>query len=240
MDDEIGVGREGFSREHTLEDGTRITVRPIQPDDRDELQRAYRATSAETKYLRFLGVVGELSPKTLAYLTDVDQENHVALVATMTSPDLKTERGVGVARFIRLASDPSVAEAAITVADDMQRRGIGTLLARELERAARERGVRVIRADVLAGNRTMRSILEGARARRVPHSETPDVVSYDIALEPEADADDDVASALMRILRGAAETMAVQIRRLGPAPSSTMSAAAAARSDEAEPGEGET
>ena len=85
----------------TLRDGTTVTIRPIAPEDRDELRREFEHTSPQTRYLRFLGVVGELTDAMLTYLTCVDQKDHVALVATVTSPDLKNERGVGVARFIR-------------------------------------------------------------------------------------------------------------------------------------------
>jgi GNAT superfamily N-acetyltransferase len=133
--------------------------------------------------LRFLGVIGDLSDEALTYLTDVDQDSHVALVATVTSPDLKTERGVGVARFIRTKEARDVAEAAITVIDDMQHKGVGTALAHELERIARARGVRAIRADVLDANEAMRSILEAAGARRVDGGGDPGVTTYEVTLE---------------------------------------------------------
>lgn len=196
----------------TLRDGTTVTIRPITPDDREELRREFQQTSAQTRYLRFLGVVGELSEAMLTYLTDVDQHDHIALVATSTSPDLKTERGIGVARVIRLKGSPDVAEAAITVRDDMQKNGVGSALAFEIERAARIRGIRRIRAEVLQGNTAMRSILEGAGAKRVP-SDSQETISYDIEVSGERTA---LASRLTDVLRGAAETMAMSIRRLVP------------------------
>lgn len=208
--------------ERKLRDGRTITIRPILPSDREELRHAFQETSAETRYLRFMGVVGELSERMLTYLTCVDQKDHVALVATMASPDLKTERGVGVARFIRLESSPHVAEAAITVADDMQKQGVGTALALELERAAQLRGIRVIRADVLEGNATMRSIIEHAGGTRVDAGDSPGVVTYDVPLEPTHPS-----RSLMDVLRGAATTMAMSLRRFMP-PSSSLSRAAPA------------
>jgi len=66
-------------------------------------------------------------------------------------------------RVIRLKSDPHVGEAAITVVDDMHQLGIGSALAVELARAARARGIRVIRAEVLEGNAAMR---ESSSCRR--------------------------------------------------------------------------
>lgn len=193
-----------------LHDGSTVTIRPMSSDDREELRRAFRETSANTRYLRFLGVVGDLSDEMLAYLTNVDQKDHIALVATITSPDLKTERGVGVARLIRLEGEPDVAEAAITVADDMQQRGIGSALALELERAAGPAGVRTIRAEVLEGNAAMRGILEGAGAKPVESRDGSGTVSYDIPIGPVH------ATRIVDVLRGAAQTLAMSIRRLMP------------------------
>jgi acetyltransferase len=199
--------------ERALEDGTPFTIRPLTPDDREELRRGFGQISAQTRYLRFLGAMGELSEAMLTYLTDVDQKNHIALVATMTSPDLKTERGIGVARVIRLAGNEHVAEAAITVVDDMQHRGVGSWLAHELEYAARLAGIRTIRAEVLADNAPMRGILEGAGARPLAESGSKDTVSYDIAL---GSGSAKASSHVMEILRGVAQTMAASIRLLTP------------------------
>jgi RimJ/RimL family protein N-acetyltransferase len=197
----------------TLGDGTSVTIRPILPEDRDELRREFQRISPRTRYLRFLGVVGDLSDEMLTYLTCVDQHSHIALVAVVTSPDLKTERGVGVARLIRLKGHPDIAEAAITVVDELQQHGIGTALALELEHAARAQGIRHIRADVLEGNAAMRGILEGAGAQRVDAGESAGTISYDIALDPEHHP---VSSRIIDVLRGAAQTMAVSIRKLVP------------------------
>lgn len=188
---------------------TEITIRGIVPEDREELRRAFHETSARTRYFRFLSLVGELSDAALTHLTCVDQKDHVALVATVASPDLKTERGVGVARFIRLEESPDVAEAAITVVDSMQRRGIGKALSYELERAARVRGIRVLRAEVLADNAAMRAILEHAGARQVDDGIDGGTLRYDVALPEEP-----VSPQLIDILRGAAQTMAMTIGRL--------------------------
>lgn len=195
---------------HTLGDGTVMMIRPITPDDRGELKSEFLKTSSHTRYLRFLGVASELSDEMLTYLTSVDQKDHIALVATTTSPDLKTERGIGVARVIKLAGSSDVAEAAITVTDDMQRRGVGSLLAHEIERAARARGIRRIRAEVLESNTAMRAILERAGAERVDSGDGVGTHSYDIAIEPRPPR-----SRLADLLRGAAETMAMPFRKHG-------------------------
>jgi hypothetical protein len=54
----------------------------------------------------------------------------------------------------------------------------------------------------------MRSILEGAGARRVDSADGPGTISYDIALEPAPSP-----TTIVEMLRGAAQTMAVSLRR---------------------------
>jgi RimJ/RimL family protein N-acetyltransferase len=212
-DDDAFTGDPSWKVVRTLRDGTPITIRPISPDDRDELRRAFEHLSTQSRYLRFLGFVGELSDATLTYLTSVDQHDHIALVATMTSPDLKIERGVGVARVIRMKESPDVGEAAISVVDDLHQRGIGSALAIELERAARKQGIRVIRAEVHEDNAAMRAILESAGAQRRPANDEPGTLSYDIVIEPAP-----TPTSILDVLRGAAQTMAMSLRRLVPPP----------------------
>ncbi len=195
-------GDPAWSVERELRDGTKITIRPILPSDRDALREGFARTSLRTRYMRFLGATTELSDAALTYLTNVDQERHVALVATVASPDMKSERGVGVARFIQVEDAPNTVEAAITVADDMQNRGVGTALAHELVRAARARNVQFMRAEVLASNDTMRSMLEEAGAHRVQSGEHENGVVYEIELGPPPFLDRVIA-----IVRSVARTM---------------------------------
>jgi RimJ/RimL family protein N-acetyltransferase len=91
--------------------------------------------------------VAELSESQLTYLTEVDHHDHEALVAFTEDGEL-----VGVARFVRVADEPDAAEAAVTVGDDWQGRGLGTALTQELARRAQEEDVEVFTATALASN----------------------------------------------------------------------------------------
>jgi GNAT superfamily N-acetyltransferase len=200
-----------FRETVTLADGTRVTLRHIRPGDAPELQRAFARLSPESRYRRFFGGMSELGDAAARYLCEVDGNDHVAIVATLESPDLKGERGVGVGRFVRQRDEPAVAEAAITVVDDMQRKGLGRALAMALAEAARERGVRTFRADVLADNEPMVAIMREVGASEKSRGEG--VVTYDVGVgEPGAGRENVVA----RLLREAARTMAVMVRRLAP------------------------
>jgi len=132
-----------------LTGGEEILIRRIRPDDKPLLAAGMHHLSERSAYQRFLVPKRELTAAELRYLTEVDFRDHVALVAVRPeAPDVL----VGVGRWIRLAHDPEVAEIAYVVADELQRRGLGTALAEALADAARDRGVRRFVATVLPDN----------------------------------------------------------------------------------------
>ena len=65
-----------------------------------------------------------------------------------------------MARFVRLAEDPTTAEAAIVVADLWQGMGIGSILARELSARARGLGIRRFTATIASDNVPARRLLQ--------------------------------------------------------------------------------
>src|SRR5919201_1478795 len=99
-----------------LPDGAPILIRRIWPDDKRFLVRGVRALSDLSVQRRFLSAKRRFSSAELRYLTEVDNHNHVALVAE--SPTQPLRYLIGVARFVRLAEEPEAAEVAIVVADD--------------------------------------------------------------------------------------------------------------------------
>jgi GNAT superfamily N-acetyltransferase len=141
-----------------LRDGTPAVLRPIRPEDRRKLEEGFARLSDRSRYLRFHTFVSSLSEDQLRYLTEVDHRDHVAIVA-LTSDD-EEGQGMGVARYIRLREDPRVAEAAVTVVDEYQGRGLGTLLLGALARHALAGGVSVFRNYVLAENTAMLELFD--------------------------------------------------------------------------------
>ena len=136
----------------TLRDGSAVTLRPIRPEDEGIEQEFVRNLSDESRYFRFRDAVRELSPRMLSQLTRIDYSQHLALIA-VTERDGR-ELQVGVARYVA-SGDGQSCEFAIAIADDWQRKGLGTRLMSALMAAARERGVREIYGEVLAGNQKM-------------------------------------------------------------------------------------
>lgn len=164
-----------------------VTIRPIHPEDRQELYDGFRKLSPASRYQRFFSELNELSTEQLDYLTQVDGVDHVALVAVCAAAGLELERGLGVARFVRLKEEPDVAEVAITVADDAQHKGIGSALLAALIAAARERGIHRFRMQVLAMNAGMIALLRHSSAVEIPNDGTfgDDVRVFEIPISAE-------------------------------------------------------
>lgn len=158
-----------------LVNGRRIQVRPVVPADRVHLAEGLARMSARSRYLRFHARVTRLSEARLRYLSEVDFEEHVAWGAlAIEEPGAP---GVGVARFVRDADHPDSAEFAITVLDDWQGVGLGSLLLRTLMGSAAQRGIKQLVAPVLLENVAALRLIErlGGRRARV-ENDVVDVV----------------------------------------------------------------
>ena len=141
-----------------MRDGSVALVRLLRSTDKQLLVAGFEHLSPESRYRRFFTYKHRLTPKELAYLTEVDGEHHFALGAARVLAD-GSEQGLGVARFVRWPKEPDVAEAAIAVIDREQGKGLGSILLQRLFAAARERGVTRFRCDVLATNDAMKDLV---------------------------------------------------------------------------------
>ncbi len=153
--------------QHTV-GSERVTVRPLSREDAPLEADFVRSLSAESRYMRFQAALRELPPAKLRFLTDVDQQRHVALAATVRRDG--GEAIVGVARYA-VDDDGGDCEFAIAVRDDWQRTGVAGLLMQRLIDVARARpesdarqraGIQHAHAEVHAPTRVRRR----ARARR--------------------------------------------------------------------------
>jgi len=136
----------------TLRDGLRVVIRSLVPADRDDVEHGFGELSERTKNLRFMTGKDHLSQRTLDSLVDqVDQHDHVA-VAMWWERSSQADVLLGEGRFIRLKDDPSCADVAVTMADELHGQGGGTLLMRALVLRAREEGVQRFSAAMSPDN----------------------------------------------------------------------------------------
>jgi RimJ/RimL family protein N-acetyltransferase/predicted CoA-binding protein len=141
-----------------LRDGGTLRLRPPTAADTDALTDFLRGLSERSLYLRFHGVP-TVRPALVEPFLDPDWVERGALVGTLAGEG--AERIIALASYARLR-DPAVAEVAFTVADEHQRRGIGTRMLEQL--AARAAGVGIERfvAEVIADNAPMLRVFEDA------------------------------------------------------------------------------
>ena len=178
-----------------LRDESWVGIRPIEGSDKDALLAGFNRLSDESRYKRFLTSMDTLTPSQLAYLTDVDHHDHEALVAL----DLAGGGLVGVGRYVR--EDGDRAEAAVTVADDWQGRGLGSALTRVLAGRAIEEGIARFTALLLAQNNEMFGLLEAVGEVEVRENQG-ETLQVEVPLSPEVAKD----PALRSVLRAVAAT----------------------------------
>ncbi len=140
-----------------LRDGTKVHLRAIVPEDEPLLHEAVAAMSERPVYFRFFSPIKRMSDALAHRLAVVDYNDRFALVATTHRPSGK-ERIVGVARYDR-ARDTVIAEVALAVIDEFQRRGLGGILLVELATVAKKHGIKTFQLIVLPENREMLGLL---------------------------------------------------------------------------------
>lgn len=141
--------------EDTVRDGGAIVIRAIRPDDKERLREHARGLSSESVYHRFMAYKRELSDEDLRRFTELDFDQHVGIVAIVSEEG--REHIVGIGRYFRTLKERG--EAAFSVIDKHQGRGIGTLLLVHLSRIARRKGIREFEADVLGDNVHMLDVI---------------------------------------------------------------------------------
>jgi GNAT superfamily N-acetyltransferase len=125
-----------------LRDGSHVRIRQGRRSDRELLLRGFRRLSPESRYRRFLAPIPRLPEATVRHLTDIDHHDHEAMIAL----DEQGTEALGVARYVRDPDRPQAAKVAVTVVDDWQGRGLGTLLLEAISARARREGIRTFTA----------------------------------------------------------------------------------------------
>jgi GNAT superfamily N-acetyltransferase len=128
-------------------DGTTVSIRAVTPADDTGLADLYGGCSDQSRYLRFHAHRRGLRTGEAAYLAAADGRQRIALVATAA------DRLVADARVEPLGGGDG--EAAVLVADDAQRGGLGGALLTRLTDRATTAGYRRLLLHILPENTGM-------------------------------------------------------------------------------------
>jgi acetyltransferase len=139
-----------WERRITGNDGTKLLVRPIRPDDEELMQRFFSHVTPDDLRLRFFAPVKEFGHAFIARLTQLDYARAMALIAI-------DEASGEMLGGVRLHADANYenGEYAILIRSDIKGRGIGWLLMQMIIEYARAEGIRRIEGQVLRENTTM-------------------------------------------------------------------------------------
>ena len=151
----------------TLHDHSHVVIRPISKHDKEAERAFIEGLSAEARRFRFLGQVRSPSERLIEQFTNIDLAHEAAFVAVV--PDDGRERIVGVSRYSTDQNGENC-ECAVTVSDEWQNKGLGTLLMKHLIEVARARGIRSMTSIDSADNIQMADLARylGFRSRVDP------------------------------------------------------------------------
>jgi len=124
--------------------GPTLHVRPLRHGDVRTVMGLFRRLSEQSRRARFNGPKPCLTASELKQLASVDRARHALVAYVEGDPE-----PVAIARLVR---DGRSAEIAFAVADEQQRRGIGSALTAELFADARAAGITEITALVSSSN----------------------------------------------------------------------------------------
>ncbi|PIY24914.1 MAG: GNAT family N-acetyltransferase [Deltaproteobacteria bacterium CG_4_10_14_3_um_filter_51_14] len=141
----------------TTEEGFRLFVRPVKPEDYPLFTEFLKSVSPTSLYHRFLGRIKELTPAMLARFTQIDYDREIALVAI--------EDGTGAEKMLgvsRIAGDPDgkTGEASVLVGDPWHGMGIGSSLLKRCLMIAEARGFTTVTGAALKENTSMLALAE--------------------------------------------------------------------------------
>jgi RimJ/RimL family protein N-acetyltransferase len=167
-----------LATEVVTNNGIRLSLRPIRPDDAALLERFHQRLSSQSIYKRYFSLHPVLSEHELRYLTEVDYVTRFAFIVEHLG------ELIGVGRFDRIP-ETSDAEVAFIVSDEFHHLGIGLMLLERLADVAWSLGITTFCAETQADNRSMMGVFV-ASGFVVNARMEDEIISARFSIEPTA------------------------------------------------------
>ncbi len=116
----------GDSFFYPIRNSTYLCFKQLEKEDREKFIEGFKKLSPNTVFHRFFGFMKELTEKQVEDLLNTNKTDHIAWTAFDIIDD--EAYGVGVGRFKRSETTPNEAELALTVIDEYQNKGVGSVL----------------------------------------------------------------------------------------------------------------
>ncbi len=172
-----------------LKDGSKITLRPIRPEDEHAHREFLASLSEEDLRRRFFGVVRrEFDHKDLARFTQIDYDREMAFIAQVDGRRGEPQT-LGVSRTVT-KPDNSEAEFAIVIRSDLKGQGLGSMLFKKSIDYTRERGTTKLVGQTMTENLGMQALARKFGFVITKSPEDPELVDMVLQLHPENEAGD--------------------------------------------------
>jgi acetyltransferase len=151
-----------YVREWTMTDGTRLTLRPIRPEDEPLLVRFHETLSERSVHFRYpspLKLTQRIAHERLVRICFNDYDREIAIVAEHRDPKTGEPDIVAVGRLSK-EHGFNEAQFALIVSDRWQSRGLGSELLHTLVQIGRDERLARIWAHILPDNRDMIHVCE--------------------------------------------------------------------------------
>jgi len=151
-----------YVHDDELKDGTKVTIRPIRPEDEPAIVKFHEGLSERSVYFRYfhtLNLRQRVAHERLTRICFIDYDREMALVAEHQDSTTGESDIIGVGRLTQIHATHD-AEFGILVSDRYQGKGLGTTLLGHLLDIAKAEGVETVTADILSENLVMRRICE--------------------------------------------------------------------------------
>ncbi|GAB92277.1 bifunctional acetate--CoA ligase family protein/GNAT family N-acetyltransferase [Gordonia rhizosphera] len=166
-----------LERPGLLRDGRSILIRPATSDDVETVLQFYGRLSRRSVAMRTLGPVFTMNREATETFVNADHISRVVLLAMLD------DNVIGMADYARSPTEIDRADIAFTVEDAYQGMGLGGLLLEHLAAAARDRGIEVFEADVLAENLPMIRTLQSS-GYLVEFGDDSEIQHAELAVDP--------------------------------------------------------
>ncbi len=150
---------------HThLQDGRRICIRAVRPDDEPRMRSGIEQLSKQSRYLRFFSGAPQLPDRVVAGLVAVDGHRHLAWGAILT--DDPEHPAIGAVHAVRDQADSSTAEFAVGILDAFHGQGLARMLSAVLLIHCQAEGIAAMDVQVLSENHAATALVRALGGQR--------------------------------------------------------------------------
>lgn len=150
---------------HTrLENGLKVCIRAVRPDDEQRLRSGIAQLSQESRYLRFFSVAPTPPDHVIERLVEVDGHRHLAWGAILS--DDPQGKAIGVVHAVRNADRSQRGEFAVGILDAYHGQGLARMLTAVLLVHCRIEGIAALDAQILNENRAAIAFVQSLGGER--------------------------------------------------------------------------